>query len=322
MHPYISPVALPPTPTNSLPPTDIGGLDPIIEELKESVIYPLTLPHLYSHSSSLLSAPSGVLLYGPPGCGKTMLAKALAHESGACFINLHISTITEKWYGDSNKLVSAVFSLARKLQPTIVFIDEIDAVLGQRRSGEHEASGMVKAEFMTQWDGLTSAAQLGSSVPQRICILGATNRIQDIDEAILRRMPKKFPVALPNASQRRQIFTLTLRGTHIDEEDFNLDYVVGVSAGMSGSDIKEACRDAAMGPVREYIRRVKGEGRLKEGVRPGDVRGLRTGDFFGVGRGLKVERRGDVEEVDEGRDERRGRVHTTEESEGSEDEGR
>jgi ATP-dependent 26S proteasome regulatory subunit len=126
---------------------DIGGLEDIIEELKESVIYPLTMPHLYSHSSSLLSAPSGVLLYGPPGCGKTMLAKALAHESGACFINLHISTLTEKWYGDSNKLVRAVFSLARKLQPTIVFIDEIDAVLGQRRSGEHEASGMVKAEY-------------------------------------------------------------------------------------------------------------------------------------------------------------------------------
>ena len=125
---------------------DIGGLDHIVEELRESVIYPLTYPQLFTASSSLLSAPSGVLLYGPPGCGKTMLAKALARESGACFINLHISTLTEKWYGDSNKLVSAVFSLARKLQPSIVYIDEIDAVLGQRRSGEHEASGMVKAE--------------------------------------------------------------------------------------------------------------------------------------------------------------------------------
>lgn len=125
---------------------DIGGLEDIIEELKESIIYPLTMPHLYRHGGALLAAPSGVLLYGPPGCGKTMLAKAVAHESGASFINLHISTLTEKWYGDSNKLVRAVFSLAKKLEPAIIFIDEIDAVLGTRRSGEHEASGMVKAE--------------------------------------------------------------------------------------------------------------------------------------------------------------------------------
>ncbi|CAO2652783.1 Nn.00g021940.m01.CDS01 [Neocucurbitaria sp. VM-36] len=295
---------------------DIGGLDSIIEELKESVIYPLTMPHLYSHSSSLLSAPSGVLLYGPPGCGKTMLAKALAHESGACFINLHISTLTEKWYGDSNKLVNAVFSLARKLQPSIVFIDEIDAVLGQRRSGEHEASGMVKAEFMTHWDGLASSTSSGSSTPQRICILGATNRIQDIDEAILRRMPKKFPVALPNASQRHNIFSLILRGTKVDAKNFDLDYLVRVSAGMSGSDIKEACRDAAMGPVREYIRRKKADGTLRSsrGVAQGDVRGLRTEDFFGRGKGLR-----ELDTVDDTREDMnarvRSRVHTTSESE-------
>lgn len=290
---------------------DIGGLDLIIEELKESVIYPLTLPHLYSHSSSLLSAPSGVLLYGPPGCGKTMLAKALAHESGACFINLHISTLTEKWYGDSNKLVNAVFSLARKLQPSIVFIDEIDAVLGQRRSGEHEASGMVKAEFMTHWDGLASSK---GTEPQRICILGATNRIEDIDEAILRRMPKKFPIGLPSASQRHNIFSLILRGTKIDKQNFNLDYLVRVSAGMSGSDIKEACRDAAMGPVREFIRRKKADGTLKSSraVAANDVRGLRTEDFFGTGRGMK-----ELDTLDETREEMnarvRSRVHTTSE---------
>ncbi|TVY53925.1 Protein MSP1 [Lachnellula cervina] len=258
---------------------DIGGLDDIIEELKESVIYPLTMPHLYSHSSSLLAAPSGVLLYGPPGCGKTMLAKALAHESGACFINLHISTLTEKWYGDSNKLVRAVFSLARKLQPSIVFIDEIDAVLGQRRSGEHEASGMVKAEFMTLWDGLTSSNQNG--LPAQIMILGATNRIQDIDEAILRRMPKKFPVSLPTRSQRRRILELLLNDTKTDSDNFDIEYLTRVMAGMSGSDIKEACRDAAMVPVREFIREQRNRGVSMSGVRPEAVRGIMTDDFFG-----------------------------------------
>lgn len=257
---------------------DIGGLDTIIDELRESVIYPLTMPQLYSSHSSLLTAPSGVLLYGPPGCGKTMLAKALARESGACFINLHISTLTEKWYGDSNKLVAAVFSLARKLQPSIVFIDEIDAVLGQRKSGEHEASGMVKAEFMTHWDGLASSS-VGKGA-QRICILGATNRIQDIDEAILRRMPMKFPVSLPQAAQRRQIFELTLSDTKIDSRNFDLDTLVGISAGMSGSDIKEACRYAAMAPVREHIKAVKESGRSVKGIDPNAVRGLRTRDFF------------------------------------------
>ncbi|MCJ1253769.1 hypothetical protein MMC24_001582 [Lignoscripta atroalba] len=265
---------------------DIGGLNDIIEELKESVIYPLTMPHLYSRSSSLLSAPSGVLLYGPPGCGKTMLAKALAHESGASFINLHISTLTEKWYGDSNKLVNAVFSLARKLQPSIVFIDEIDAVLGTRRSGEHEASGMVKAEFMTHWDGLTSANTAGE--PERILILGATNRIQDIDEAILRRMPKKFPVSLPTAPQRLRILGLILKDTKVDKAHFDLEYLVRVMAGMSGSDIKESCRDAAMVPVREFIRQKKASGARMDAVNPNDVRGLRTSDFFGSAGGIKI----------------------------------
>lgn len=257
---------------------DIGGLEEIIEEVKESVIYPLTMPHLYSHAAPLLSAPSGVLLYGPPGCGKTMLAKAVAHESGASFINLHISTLTEKWYGDSNKLVRAVFSLARKLQPAIIFIDEIDAVLGTRRSNEHEASGMVKAEFMTLWDGLTSSDEVG--VPSRICVLGATNRIGEIDEAILRRMPKKFPVPLPDKEQRRRILELILQGTKHDP-DFDLDYITKVTAGMSGSDIKEACRDAAMVPMRESIREHRASGQSMSEIRPDRIRGLRTEDFFG-----------------------------------------
>jgi SpoVK/Ycf46/Vps4 family AAA+-type ATPase len=173
------------------------------------------------------------------------------------------------------------------MQPTIVFIDEIDAVLGQRRSGEHEASGMVKAEFMTHWDGL--ASNTVDAGPQQICILGATNRMQDIDEAILRRMPKKFPVNLPNASQRRSIFQLTLKDTKIDRgvnkngaPAFDIDVLVRESAGMSGSDIKEACRDAAMVPIREYMRNTKATGqKMRGGIKGDAVRGLQTDDFFG-----------------------------------------
>lgn len=257
---------------------DIGGLSHIIDELREAVLYPLTMPKLYSASSSLLAAPSGVLLYGPPGTGKTMLAKALARESGACFINLHISTLTEKWFGDSNKLVNAVFTLARKLEPTIVFIDEIDAVLGTRRSGEHEASGMVKAEFMTHWDGLASTNAAGET--QRILILGATNRIQDIDDAILRRMPKKFPVGLPTTSQRLKILKIILKDTVIDQPQFDMGYLSRVMAGMSGSEIKEACREAAMIPVREMIRQQRQSGQRMDQLKAGHVRGLRTDDFF------------------------------------------
>lgn len=127
---------------------DIGGLENIITSLRESVIFPLTYPQLFG-SSSLLTAPKGVLLYGPPGCGKSMLAKSLAKESGATFINITVSTLTNKWYGESNKLVHALFSLAKKVQPAIIFIDEIDCFLRERGKGDHEATGMMKAEFMT-----------------------------------------------------------------------------------------------------------------------------------------------------------------------------
>jgi ATPase family AAA domain-containing protein 1 len=128
---------------------DIAGLENIISSLQESVILPLLHPTIFGASSSLLAAPKGVILYGPPGCGKTMLAKALAKESGATFINIAASVLTNKWFGESNKLVNALFRLARKTQPSIVFIDEIDSFLRERDRGDHEAMGMMKAEFMT-----------------------------------------------------------------------------------------------------------------------------------------------------------------------------
>lgn len=186
--------------------------------------------------------------------------------------------MTEKWFGDSNKLVTAVFTLARKLEPAIVFIDEIDALLGTRQSGEHEATGTVKAEFMTHWDGLTSTNARGQR--HRILVLGATNRIQDIDEAFLRRMPKKFPIALPTTPQRLKILKIILKDTKIDTSSFDMKYLARVMVGMSGSEIKEACRDAALIPFREMIRGQRQNGQRLDQIRASEVRGLRTEDFF------------------------------------------
>ncbi|KAH9932734.1 ATPase [Epithele typhae] len=252
---------------------DIGGLEPIIESLRESVIFPLRFPHLFQ-SSSLLGAPKGVLLFGPPGCGKTMMAKALAKESGATFINIAASVLTNKWYGESNKLVAGLFSLARKAQPAIVFIDEIDSFLRERTKGDHEVTGMMKAEFMTLWDGLTSSTD-------RILVLGATNRPTDIDSAILRRMPKRFAVGLPDVDQREKILTLMLRNTDL-VPGFNLRLLAEQSVGLSGSDLKELCRNAAMLPMRELLRESHGDPEKLAGIQTEDfkLRPLSMTDFF------------------------------------------
>jgi len=180
-----------------------------------------------------------------------MLAKSLAKESGATFINVTVSTLTNKWYGESNKLVHALFSLARKVQPAIVFIDEIDCFLRERGKGDHEVTGMMKAEFMTQWDGLLTEEN------SRIMILGATNRPNDIDPAILRRMPKRFAIRLPNCDQRRKILNLMLSKTSLSPSlDTNL--LAARTDGFSGSDLQELCRNAAMVPLKEFMRSPEG----------------------------------------------------------------
>ncbi|KAI5006071.1 hypothetical protein ZWY2020_033314 [Hordeum vulgare] len=226
---------------------DIGALEDIKESLQELVMLPLRRPDLFK--GGLLKPCRGILLFGPPGTGKTMLAKAIANEAQASFINVSMSTITSKWFGEDEKNVRALFTLAAKVSPTIIFVDEVDSMLGQRnRAGEHEAMRKIKNEFMTHWDGLLSRPD------QKILVLAATNRPFDLDEAIIRRFERRIMVGLPSVQNREMIMRRLLSKEKVDE---GLDYkeLGTITEGYSGSDLKNLCTTAAYRPVRELIQK-------------------------------------------------------------------
>ncbi|MBA0578340.1 hypothetical protein Gorai_020626, partial [Gossypium raimondii] len=163
---------------------DIGALENVKDTLKELVMLPLQRPELFC-KGQLTKPCKGILLFGPPGTGKTMLAKAVATEAGANFINISMSSITSKWFGEGEKYVKAVFSLASKIAPSVIFVDEVDSMLGRRENpGEHEAMRKMKNEFMVNWDGLRTKDT------ERVLVLAATNRPFDLDEAVIRRLPR------------------------------------------------------------------------------------------------------------------------------------
>eukprot|EP00039_Didymoeca_costata_P008433 m.111989 g.111989 ORF g.111989 m.111989 type:complete len:352 (+) comp14078_c0_seq1:31-1086(+) len=224
----------------------IGGLEDVVQVLKESVVLPLSRPDLFPSGSSILRAPKGVLFHGPPGCGKTLLARVLAKESDCCFMSLQPSSFMNKWFGESQKLVDAVFSLATKLQPIIIFIDEIDAFLRVRSSMDSEATAQIKAQFMLLWDGFSTEHN------SQVVVVGATNRPGDIDIAIVRRMPIRCHVGLPNQNQRLSILKTLLRNENVSGK-FELDKVAEGTEGFSGSDLQELCRTAAMTALRSTV---------------------------------------------------------------------
>ncbi|EYU25172.1 hypothetical protein MIMGU_mgv1a001471mg [Erythranthe guttata] len=224
--------------------SDIGALDEIKESLQELVMLPLRRPDLFN--GGLLKPCRGILLFGPPGTGKTMLAKAIANEAGASFINVSMSTITSKWFGEDEKNVRALFTLAAKVSPTIIFVDEVDSMLGQRtRVGEQETMRKIKNEFVTHWDGLLTKPG------ERILVLAATNRPFDLDEAIIRRF------------ERREMILRTLMSKE-KVEDLDFKEIAVMTEGYSGSDLKNLCITAAYRPVRELIQQERQKDKQKK----------------------------------------------------------
>ncbi|EFN79932.1 26S protease regulatory subunit 4 [Harpegnathos saltator] len=229
--------------------TDIGGLDTQIQEIKESVELPLTHPEYYEEMG--IKPPKGVILYGPPGTGKTLLAKAVANQTSATFLRVVGSELIQKYLGDGPKLVRELFRVAEEHAPSIVFIDEIDAVGTKRydsNSGGEREIQRTMLELLNQLDGFDSRGD--------VKVVMATNRIETLDPALIRpgRIDRKIEFPLPDEKTKRRIFNIhTSRMTLAP--DVNLAELIMAKDDLSGADIKAICTEAGLMALRE--RRMK-----------------------------------------------------------------
>eukprot|EP00474_Spongospora_subterranea_P001489 CRZ01947.1 hypothetical protein [Spongospora subterranea] len=224
---------------------DIVGLDQIKRAIYEAVVLPRLQPELFQ---GLRKPSKAILLFGPPGNGKTMFAKAIASEIESTFFSISSSSLTSKYLGQGEKLVRTLFDVAQERQPSIIFIDEVDSVLSTRgSSSEHEASRRLKTEFLIRFDGV------GSNPDDQILIIAATNLPQELDEAVLRRFARRFYIGNPEPAARRYlIISLLEKNRHVHDLSKNdIQEVVKLTDGYSSSDITELCKEASMWPIRE-----------------------------------------------------------------------
>ncbi|CAH1798597.1 unnamed protein product [Owenia fusiformis] len=228
---------------------DIAGLTEAKRLLEEAVVLPLWMPDYFK---GIRRPWKGVLMVGPPGTGKTMLAKAVATECGTTFFNVASSSLGSKYRGESEKLVRILFEMARFYAPSTIFIDEIDSICSKRGSdSEHESSRRVKSEILIQMDGVSGAVG-GDDASNLVIVLAATNFPWDIDEALRRRLEKRIYIPLPDADGREQLLKLNLREVELSET-VNLSSIAEKIEGYSGADITNVCRDAAMMSMRRRI---------------------------------------------------------------------
>ncbi|CAK1582208.1 unnamed protein product [Parnassius mnemosyne] len=220
---------------------DIAGLQMAKSVIQEAVVWPLLRPDIFT---GLRRPPKGILLFGPPGTGKTLIGKCVAAQCRATFFSISASSLTSKWLGDGEKMVRALFAVARCHQPAVIFIDEIDSLLTQRSDSEHEATRRIKTEFLVQFDGAATGEE------DRLLIVGATNRPQELDEAARRRLVKRLYIPLPDLHARQQIISNLLKDENNDLTCEQVAEIATLTDGYSGADMKSLCSEAAMGPIR------------------------------------------------------------------------